>query len=214
MLKTSLQQRLQQRLSPQQIQYIKLLQLPTLAFEQRVAAELEQNPALEEGPEEEIEGLLSEEDQQALLAAETIPLSDEEGGETGEEELLANPLPSIAPESSMPKGLPEADRPVGDGASSEDEYSWEELLAGQDLDPERYYQTWGGEDPDEEDDPWARTPARETFTEHLQKQLLYLELDERGKLIAEQIIGSLDPDGYLRRPLSSIVDDLLFSYGV
>ena len=44
-----------QRLSPQQIQYIKLLQLPTLALEQRIKAEMEINPLLEEGEEVEEE---------------------------------------------------------------------------------------------------------------------------------------------------------------
>lgn len=55
MLKQSLQQKLLQKLSPQQIQMIKLLELPTLQLEQRIKKELEENPALEEGAEEEEE---------------------------------------------------------------------------------------------------------------------------------------------------------------
>lgn len=53
MLKQNLQQKLLQKLSPQQIQMIKLLELPTLQLEQRIKKELEENPALEEGMEEE-----------------------------------------------------------------------------------------------------------------------------------------------------------------
>src|SRR5690606_3588991 len=53
MLNLQQKQSLQQKLSPQQIQYIKLLQLPTLALEQRIKAELEANPVLEEGEEED-----------------------------------------------------------------------------------------------------------------------------------------------------------------
>lgn len=52
MLKQSIQQKLLQKLSPQQIQLMKLLQLPTVALEQRVKEELESNPALDEGKEE------------------------------------------------------------------------------------------------------------------------------------------------------------------
>lgn len=52
MLKQNLQLKLSQKLSPQQIQLMKLVQLPTLAFEQRVKQELEENPALETGQEE------------------------------------------------------------------------------------------------------------------------------------------------------------------
>ncbi len=53
MLKQNLQQKLLQKLSPQQIQMIKLLELPTLQLEQRIKKELEENPALEEGDEED-----------------------------------------------------------------------------------------------------------------------------------------------------------------
>ena len=53
MLKQRLQQKLLQKLSPQQIQMIKLLEVPTLQIEQRIKKELEENPALEEGPDEE-----------------------------------------------------------------------------------------------------------------------------------------------------------------
>ena len=49
MLKQSLSQRLQQKLSPQQIQLMKLIQLPTQALEERIQEEMEVNPALEEG---------------------------------------------------------------------------------------------------------------------------------------------------------------------
>ena len=52
MLKQTLQQRLLQKLSPQQIQLMKMLQLPTLELEQRIKEELEENPALDEGEEQ------------------------------------------------------------------------------------------------------------------------------------------------------------------
>ena len=52
MLKQSLQQKLLQKLSPQQIQLMKLIQLPTQAFEERLKQEIEENPALDTGKEE------------------------------------------------------------------------------------------------------------------------------------------------------------------
>ena len=52
MLKQSLQFKLLQKLSPQQIQLMKLIQLPTQAFEERLKQELEENPALDDGKEE------------------------------------------------------------------------------------------------------------------------------------------------------------------
>ncbi|MCU0457432.1 MAG: RNA polymerase sigma-54 factor, partial [Bacteroidales bacterium] len=64
MLKQKLQQKLLQKLSPQQIQMIKLLEVPTIQIEQRIKKELEENPALEEGPEDE--GDLPEENEEDL----------------------------------------------------------------------------------------------------------------------------------------------------
>ena len=61
MLKQSLQQKQLQRLSPQQIQLMKLLQVPTVELEARIKQELEANPALEEGVEEEAEDVLEDE---------------------------------------------------------------------------------------------------------------------------------------------------------
>ena len=55
MLKQYLQFKLSQKLSPQQIQLMKLIQLPTQAFEQRLKQELEENPALDTGKEEKVD---------------------------------------------------------------------------------------------------------------------------------------------------------------
>jgi RNA polymerase sigma-54 factor len=52
------------------------------------------------------------------------------------------------------------------------------------------------------------------MAEHLTDQLSFLTLSETDHLIAEQIIGSVDEDGYLRRPLESIIDDIMFNHGM
>ncbi|HAW20996.1 MAG TPA: RNA polymerase sigma-54 factor, partial [Flavobacteriales bacterium] len=63
-MKQSLEQKLLQKLSPQQIQLMKMLQLPTQAMEARVKEEIEVNPALEEGREKEESEYDSESDDQ------------------------------------------------------------------------------------------------------------------------------------------------------
>ncbi|QXD16872.1 RNA polymerase factor sigma-54 [Rhodocaloribacter litoris] len=180
MLNLQQKQTLQQKLSPQQIQYIKLLQLPTLALEQRIKAELEANPLLEEGEEDEElqeleDNLESEEPQEAADTA-------------GEEETAEEP---------------EIDK--------EEEYDWDEYLNSAD---DLYGYKARVDQPDEEDRRELPMPARVSMTEHLMDQLLFLDLDETDTLIAEQIIGSIDEDGYLRRPLESIIDDIAFNHGV
>ena len=183
MLQSSLRQtqKLTQKLSPQQIQYIKLLQLPTLALEQRIKAELESNPLLEEG--QELDDLLPDE----------APLDEAPPEERAEAEAVRD-----------------ADERDTEG-NSDDEYDWDELLNNAD---DLYgYKANPNYSADEEDRRDLPMPARETMAEHLREQLAFAEFSDLEELIAEQIIGSIDEDGYLRRPLESIVDDIMFNYG-
>lgn len=172
----NLQQRLsqQQKLSPQQIQYIKLLQLPTLALEQRIKAELEINPLLEEGEEEDPEEETTEEPQETT--------DDDDAHEDA----------------------PEPD-------THEEEYDWDEFLnAPEDL----YGHKAAVDQGDEEDRREMPMPARVGLAESLMQQLIFLDLDDVERIVAEQIIGSIDEDGYLRRTLESIQDDLAFNHGM
>ena len=179
MLNLKQQLKLQQKLSPQQIQYIKLLQLPTLALEQRIKSELESNPLLEEGLDEE-EEIVSED-------------------ETGQDEVDA----TEAKEEEAPVAEETPDK--------EEEYDWDELLNNTD---DLYgYKARVDRSADEEERRELPMPARVSMAEHLRDQLAFLSLDALETLIAEQIIGSIDEDGYLRRPLESIVDDIMFNHG-
>ena len=168
MLNLHQKQSLQQKLSPQQIQYIKLLQLPTLALEQRIKAELESNPLLEEGMEDEDDDLQLE-----------------------------------SPEAESNEAQDDAE------AANDDEFDWDEFLNA----PDDLYGYKAAPD-NEEDDREAPMPDVSSLAESLREQVGLLDLDETEELIADQIIGSIDEDGYLRRPVESILDDVMFNYGV
>jgi RNA polymerase sigma-54 factor len=185
MLNLQQRQSLQQKLSPQQIQYIKLLQLPTLALEQRIKAELEENPLLEEG-EDELEEVETEQEEETEAEAD--------------EALSAEDSPEAQSELEPPE----------DKQDSEEEYDWDEFLNSSD---DLYGYKARVDSSVEDEDRERPMPARTTMSEHLQGQLLFLDLDETEILIGDQIIGSIDEDGYLRRPLESIVDDIVFNYG-
>jgi RNA polymerase sigma-54 factor len=169
MLELKQEQELQQKLSPQQIQYIKLLQLNTLDLDQRIKEELEENPLLEEG--------LDEEEQR----------EEEELDATAEE--MENEL--------------ETDE-------DDEEFDVEDLLNNTD---DMYGYNSPGYNADEEDRD-RPMPADQTLAEQLQEQISFLNLDETEEIIADQIIGSIDEDGYLRREIDSIIDDILFNQGV
>ena len=177
MLNLQQKQSLQQKLSPQQIQYIKLLQLPTLALEQRIKAELESNPLLEEGEEED-----------------ELQLDGDDRDEPVDTSSDDDELPSETTESS-----------------SDDEFDWDEFLNAPD---DLYGYKAQVDHSAEEDDREAPMPATSSIAEGLRDQVGLLDFDDTEELIADQIIGSIDEDGYLRRPVESILDDVMFNYGV
>jgi RNA polymerase sigma-54 factor len=169
-LSQSLQQKLLQKLSPQQIQLMKLLQIPTANLEERVKEELEENPALEmdeEGSDDEFG-----EDTQDSIDDPIEELMD------GSEDDYEN--------ADMTEYIVDDDGEIADYKTRDDNY------------------------PEMDDQKVMPIRVETTFHDLVVDQLGMLELDERRFKIAEQIVGSLDDDGYLRRELSSIADDLAF----
>src|ERR1700753_462235 len=173
MLKQNLQQKLLQKLSPQQIQFIKLLQVPTVSLDTRIKEELEENPALED------------------LSVTNLN----------------------EPEEQYPDRDPEEDSYNNDeNEGPADEFNIEEYLQEDNLNEygSRYDQN-GDDDDDRKEIPIA---VQSSFFENLQAQLDLLPLSDKDFRIGHQIIGSLDDDGYLRRPIPSLTDDLAFSQNV
>jgi RNA polymerase sigma-54 factor len=173
MLRQNLQQKLLQKLSPQQIQFIKLLQVPTVSLDTRIKEELEENPALED-------------------------LS------------LAN---MNEPAEEYPDRDPDDDNfNAEDSQEPMDEFNVDDYLQDDSLnDYGSKYDQNGDDDDERKEIPIA---IQSSFFESLQAQLDLVPLSEKDFQIGQQIIGSLDDDGYLRRPISSLIDDLAFSQNV
>ncbi len=168
MLKQHLQFKLSQKLSPQQIQLMKLIQLPTQAFEQRLKQELEENPALESGKEE---GDLHDEEEYG------DPYEEENDHET---------------------------------VSAED-INIDEYLSDDEVPDYRTRANNYSADDEEKQIPFA---AGISFHQHLINQLNTLYLNEEEWAIAEFLVGSVDESGYIRRPLTDIMDDLAFTQNI
>ena len=143
---------LQQKLSPQQIQMIKLLELPAVQLEQRIKQEIEDNIVLEE---------------------EERSAEDEE---------------------QPPQQI------------SFDEYLRED-------DTPSYKSRINNFSKDDKQRPVYLTEGR-SLQEYLVEQLGYRNLPERDMRLAVYLIGSIDEDGYLRRDLESVADDIAFTVGV
>ena len=177
MLKQTLQQKLLQKLSPAQIQLMKLLQLPITSLEQRIKEEMEINPALEDETEEEIKDEKEEDD-----------LSDEEREEREEKES------------------------ADDEANAKDEFSPEDYL--DDDDDIAYYKLQVNNKGKDDEDKSMPMASNISFQETLFSQLQNLDLTQRQQIIAEYLIGCIDEDGYIRRDLNSVVDDMAFSQNI
>ena len=171
----SLQQKLLQKLSPQQIQLMKLLQVPTANVEERIKEELEENPALEHTEDDH--------DDQFDEAKDEFDSSNEEDFE--------------AEGSEDEYGNVDISEYVSDDDGEIAEYKMRD---------ENY--------PEIDENKVVPYKIETSFHEHLQDQLLMLKLDDKQKKIAEQIIGSIDDDGYLRRETAAIVDDLAFRQNI
>ena len=167
MLKQNLQLKLGQKLAPQQIQLMKLIQLHTLDFEQELERELEDNPALEK---------VSDESQEESYDAETE--YENEGNE------------SIETDFDVDEYL------------YDDEPSYKTASSNYSADDENF-------------DNESLLTEGQTLYDYLMEQISMVSLSEEDMKIAQYLIGSLNPeDGYLRRDIKSIVDDLAFSQGI
>lgn len=163
MLKQTIQQKLLQKLSPQQIQLIKLLEIPTMQLEQRIKREIEENPALEEGMDENSE--------------------ERELQEEREEEQT----------------------------KEQDEFTLEDYLNDEDTPSYKLHANNTSKDDERKDIPFSTGTS---FHEYLENQIGMRLLNETENELATYMIGNIDEDGYLRRDLDSIVDDLAFSMNI
>ena len=174
-LSQGLYQKQLQRLSPQQIQLMKLLQVPTAILEERVKEEMEENPALElaeDGHEDEYDEANDE-----FKDKETDEF--EVDGSTEEYDDI-----------DISEYVNDGDDEVGDYKLRDDNY------------------------PEPDDSRVIPHKVETGFNELMLEQLGLLNLDEHQQRVAEQIIGNLDDDGYLRRDILSIVDDLAFRQNI
>jgi RNA polymerase sigma-54 factor len=173
-LSQGLYQKQLQKLSPQQIQLMKLLQVPTALLEDRIKEELEENPALEETEE----GHQDEYDE----ANDEFKSEEDDFEKDGSEDDYDN--------IDISEYVNEGDDDIADYKLRDDNY------------------------PEADDNKTIPHRVETGFNELMLEQLGQLNLDDHKQAVAEQIIGNLDDDGYLRREISSIVDDLAFRQNI
>jgi len=168
------------KLSPQQIQLMKLLQVPTVSLEERIDIEIQDNPALEYQEEEKDDKTLEEKTEEEVQK--------------------------------------EFNNDEQDYANDFDEYGAVDVttyLGEPDLAPAyQYADNYYDQDEDDEKAPIVQHALEKTFRENLSSQIEMLPLTDAEKLVAEFLVGSVDDDGYLRRDITALRDDLAFRQNI
>ena len=188
----NLQTGLSQSLTPQQIQYLKMLQLPLLQLEQHVRIELENNPMLEEGSENDVP---AEESERVT--------GDQEG--SAESTAYASPAPEVSIIRGDENATSESQEPEKTDFDMQDAFEFQKLLLGDDSSNSGSDMPAGD---DGDDDFGFQVSDVETLEEDLLDQLRYLSLTEEEHEFGQYIIGSIDDDGYLRRPVDELVSEV------
>ena len=163
-IKQGLEQKLQQKLSPLQIQTIKLIEMPVQALEQHVREVMNDNPVVDDSPQ---------------------------GGD----------------DETRDVSISEMEDRENSGGSLEDNYrTQDDDIPSYNL----HVNNWGKDERPE----YNTFSVKQSFTQSLMEQLGYRNLTDHERTVATFLIGSLDDDGYLRRDIESIVDDLAFRANV
>jgi RNA polymerase sigma-54 factor len=174
-LNQGLHHKLLQKLSPQQIQLMKLLQVPTANLEERIKEELEENPALEISDED---GKNNDDEIVDEFESSETDYNDDQDDESYNDDI------------DISEYVKEGDDDVADYKTRDDQY---------------------GNDEEQQTIPIKLVTS---FNELMLEQLDMLYLNDLERNIAEQIVGSLDDDGYLRRETSAIANDLAFKQSI
>ena len=165
-------QKMLQKLSPQQILLMKLLQIPTMELSSRIKEEIEENPALEEIENENFNDDVNDNDDN---------LEDDQDYDNNDD---------YDPLSDFDDYMQDDD---------DDDAAYKLKANNHSRDDEHYE---------------APISDEESFQDILIQQLGYRKLDEKKYKIGTYIIGNLDDSGYLSRPITGIMDDLLFTQNI
>ncbi|GAB4207811.1 MAG: RNA polymerase factor sigma-54 [Bacteroidia bacterium] len=185
----SLKQQL--KLTPQQIQLLKLIQLPVTALEQKIQEELENNPALE-----------------------TLDNTENTETENEYEEVMENTME----ENEKTDEYEKEDLNDAEMEEYREDVDVEDYMDAEEMDSYKYETSNSYSDKNENDffqnNISVSSEVQKSIADVLMEQLEMQDIDEKQFQIGEYLVGCMDDDGYLRRDLQSISNDLLFIYNI
>lgn len=194
---------LQTKLSPQQIQIVRMLEIPGVELQRRINEELQENPALDEGKDPE--QLREEKEQKRSEDYDGEDYSDDDN----EQDEYAN---DGDPEELFP------DEPIPVDAPYDKDDAYEDPLDNPDFNYDDYviddetpdYKTRVTNYSDPQDSMDSTFTGSPSLVEHLKSQVYLTKMTKPERHIAKFVVGNIDEDGYLRRTAEELEDDLAF----
>lgn len=195
---------LQTKLSPQQIQIVRMLEIPGVELQRRINEELQENPALDEGKDPE---QLREENEQKR--SEDFDGEDYQDDDGLDKDYNDDEPEELYPSESVVDGSKTYDSDDEDYANPLDnpDFNYDAYISDDET-PDYKTRITNYADPQETmDSTFTGSPS---LVEHLKSQVYLTKMTKPERHIAKFVVGNIDEDGYLRRTAEELEDDLAF----
>ena len=198
-------QTLQTKLSPQQIQIVRLLEIPSMELQRRINEELQENPALDEGKYPEAIRAEAEQKRSEDYDGEGYGNDDYEDNE--EKELDGDDLEELYPSEVVVEGKDyDKDEDYSNPLDNPD-FNYDDYVTDDETPDYKTRLTNYSDPQDTMDSSFTGSPS---LIEHLKSQVYLTKMTKPERHIAKFVVGNIDEDGYLRRTAEELEDDLAF----
>ena len=202
-LSLSQKQTLQTKLSPQQIQIVRMLEIPSVELQRRINEELQENPALDEGKDPEV---LFEENEQKR-SEDYDGESYGEVSDTDDTDYTNDDTEELYPSETERDANETYDDENYDNPLDTPDFNYDEYVTDDET-PD--YKTRVSNYTDPQDTLDSTFTGSQSLIEHLKSQVYLTKMTKPERHIAKFVVGNIDEDGYLRRTAEELEDDLAF----
>ena len=192
-----------------------MLELPSIELPQRINEELQENPALEEGSDEKEQWATENGQDGGEARADEGRWGDEDRSERGEDGAEDERWGEEHADSGADERYEDTDSDRYEDALQNEDFNYEQYVSDDET-PEYMYRTSNGQGADDGGQWTTDIPVTggTSLLEELKAQIYLTKMTKPQRHIAKWVIGNIDDDGYLRRTVEQLVDDLSFQEGL
>ncbi len=199
-------QTLQTKLSPQQIQIVRLLEIPSMELQRRINEELQENPALDEGKDPEALRAEAEQKRSEDYDGEGYG-NDDDYEDNDDKELNDEDLEGLYPSEVVIEGKDyDKDEDYSNPLDNPD-FNYDDYVTDDETPDYKTRLTNYSDPQDTMDNSFTGSLS---LIDHLKSQVYLTKMTKPERHIAKFVVGNIDEDGYLRRTAEELEDDLAF----